>query len=52
MEMFFFSGRYKSDLGRLDRLQDEAMRTVTGVTEKSNINLLYENLGWSYLENS
>ena len=45
-----FAGTYGSDLCKLDRLQVEAMRIVTGATEKSNINLLYEDLGWSYLE--
>ena len=45
-----FAGTYESDLCKLDRLQVEAMRIVTGATEKSNIVLLYEDLGWTYLE--
>ena len=45
-----FAGTYESDLCKLDRLQVDAMRIVTGATEKSNINLLYEDLGWSHLD--
>ena len=45
-----FAGTYESDLCKLDRLQVDAMRIVTGATEKSNIILLYEDLGWTYLE--
>ena len=45
-----FAGTYESDLCKLDRLQVDAMRIVTGATERSNINLLYEDLGWPRLE--
>ena len=45
-----FAGTYESDLCKLDRLQVDAMRIVTGATEKSNIVLLYEDLGWPYLD--
>jgi hypothetical protein len=45
-----FAGTYDSDLCKLDRLQVDAMRVVTGATEKSNIALLYEDLDWISLE--
>ena len=45
-----YAGTYDSDLCKLDRLQLDAMRVVTGATEKSNIGLLYDDLGWSTLE--
>ena len=45
-----YAGTYDSDLCKLDRLQVDAMRVVTGATEKSNIGLLYDDLGWSTLE--
>ena len=45
-----YAATYVSDLCKLDRLQVDAMRVVTGATEKSNIGLLYDDLGWSTLE--
>ena len=45
-----FAGTYDSDLCKLDRLQVDAMRIVTGATQKSNIALLYEDLDWTSLE--
>ena len=45
-----FAGTYDSDLCKLDRLQLDSMRIVTGATEKSNIALLYEDLNWSPLD--
>ena len=45
-----FAGTYDSDLCKLDRLQVDAMRIVTGATEKSNILLLYEDLNWTSLD--
>jgi hypothetical protein len=45
-----FAGTYDSDLCKLDRLQVDAMRIVTGATQKSNIALLYEDLEWTSLE--
>ena len=40
---------YDSDLCKLDILQIEAMRIATGATARSNINLLYNDLGWASL---
>jgi hypothetical protein len=45
-----FAGTYDSDLCKLDMLQAEAMRIVTGATARSNIRLLYEDLGWPTLQ--
>jgi len=44
-----FAGTYDSDLCKLDRIQVDAMRIVTGATEKSNIARLYEELKWTPL---
>jgi hypothetical protein len=44
-----FTGTYDSDLCKLDMLQVEAMRIVTGATARSNIRLLYDDLGWPSL---
>ena len=44
-----FAGTYDSDLCKLDKLQIDAMRIVTGATAKSNIALLYEDLNWPSL---
>jgi hypothetical protein len=44
-----YAGTYDSDLCKLDTLQVEAMRIVTGATARSNISLLYEDLGWENL---
>jgi hypothetical protein len=45
-----FAGTYEIDLDKLDQLQIEAMRVVTGATAKSNIDLLYEDLNWAFLK--
>ena len=45
-----YAGTYESDLCKLDRIQVDAMRIVTGATERSNIALLYEELCWPLLE--
>ena len=45
-----YAGTYDSDLCKLDRLQVDAMRIVTGATEKSNINLLFKECGWQRLD--
>ena len=45
-----YAGTYDSDLCKLDRLQVDAMRIVTGATEKSNINLLYNETEWQRLD--
>ena len=44
-----YAGTYDSDLCKLDRIQVNAMRVVTGATERSNIALLYEDLCWPHL---
>ena len=41
-----YAGTYDSDLCKLDRIQVDAMRIVTGATEKSNINLLFTETDW------
>ena len=41
-----FAGTYECDLVKLDRIEVEAMRVVTGATAKSNIQLLYDDVGW------
>jgi hypothetical protein len=41
-----WSGTYDTDLSRLDAMQVEAMRIVTGATARSNVDLLYEETGW------
>ena len=45
-----FAGTYESDLSKLDKLQVDAMRIVSGATERSNIALLYDELGWPSLD--
>ena len=45
-----FAGTYDSDLCKLDRLQVEAMRVVTGATARSNIALLFHDLNWESLQ--
>ena len=45
-----WAGTYDSDLLKLDRVQIDAMRIVTGATEKSNIQSLYEETGWTRLQ--
>ena len=44
-----WAGTYDSDLSKIDAIQVEAMRIVTGATARSNINLLYEETGWPTL---
>ena len=34
------------DLEKLDKVNIRAMRIITGATERSNINSMYEDLGW------
>ena len=45
-----WAGTYDSDLCKLDIIQVDAMRIVTGATARSNINLLYVETGWPSLE--
>ena len=42
-------GSHDSDLDKLDRIQIDAMRIVSGATARSNINNLYEELAWPSL---
>ena len=44
-----WSGAHDCNLSKLDRVQLRAMRIVTGATERSNINNLYSDTGWSSL---
>ena len=44
-----YAGTYDSDLCKLDKIQVEAMRVVTGATARSNINALYKDTGWPTL---
>lgn len=44
-----WSGANDQELDKLDRVQIRAMRIITGATERSNINALYEELGWHKL---
>ena len=44
-----WAGTYDSDLCKVDSIQVEAMRIVTGATARSNINNLYEETGWPTL---
>ena len=44
-----YAGTYEIDLSRLDELQVEAMRIVTGATARSNINALYQETNWQPL---
>ena len=45
-----WAGAYDSDLMKLDMVHIDAMRIVTGATERSNINNLYEETGWMSLQ--
>ena len=45
-----WAGTYDSDLCKLDAIQTEAMRIVTGATARSNIKLLQEETGWPTLD--
>ena len=44
-----WSGSQEYEIIKLDAVQNRAMRIVTGATEKSNINNMYEDLGWQSL---
>ena len=44
-----YSGTYDSDLNKLDKIQVEAMKIVTGATARSNIQLLFEETDWPSL---
>ncbi len=44
-----WSGAQEYELNKLDSVQNRAMRIVTGATERSQINRLYEDLGWHSL---
>ena len=44
-----WAGAHTNDLVKLNRLQVEAMRIVTGATAKSNIMNLYRELNWPFL---
>ena len=41
-----WSGAYECDLQKLDSIQVEALRVVTGATANSCIDLLYLDTGW------
>jgi hypothetical protein len=45
-----WGGAYEVDLNKLDDIQIEAMRIVTGATAKSNINSLYCDTKWQTLD--
>ena len=40
------AGSPDCDLEKLDKVHIRAMRIITGATERSNINSMYEDLGW------
>ena len=44
-----WAGTYETELIKLDNVQVEAMRIVTGATAGSNINALYRETGWQPL---
>ena len=44
-----WSGACDYELAKLDRVHIRAMRIITGATERSHINSLYEDLGWTSL---
>ncbi len=44
-----WSGASDHDLEKLDKIHIRAMRITSGATERSNINSLYEELGWRTL---
>ena len=46
-----WGGTYDSDLCKLDQVQVEAMRLITGATARSSIKALYEETGWPTLAN-
>ena len=41
-----WAGSPDCDLEKLDKVHIRAMRIITGATERSNINSMYEDLGW------
>ena len=41
-----WAGSPDCDLEKLDKVHIRAMRIITGATERSNINAMYEDLGW------
>jgi len=45
-----WAGTYDTDLMKIDTMQIEAMRIVTGATARSNINKLFEESGWASLQ--
>ena len=45
-----WAGAHCSDLVKIDRIQVEAMRIVTGCTGRSNIANLYKDCGWESLD--
>ena len=44
-----WAGTYEIDLGKLDKVQIDAMRIVSGAVARSNINNLYEEFCWPSL---
>ena len=44
-----WSGACDRDLDKLDKVHVRAMRLITGATERSHTNILYEDLGWHKL---
>jgi hypothetical protein len=44
-----WAGTYDTDLNKLEKVQTDAMRIVSGATARSNINNLYEELCWPSL---
>ena len=44
-----WSGACDRDLDKLDKVHVRAKRLITGVTERSHTNILYEDLGWHKL---
>jgi hypothetical protein len=45
-----WAGTYDTDLIKLDAIQNEALRIVTGATARSNIDSLYDELDWQTLD--
>ena len=44
-----WSGACDRELAKLDKVDIRAMHKITGATERSHINVLYEELGWHKL---
>ena len=41
-----WTGTYENDLAKLDRIEIEALRIITGATARSNVNLTYSEVNW------